>query len=97
MPIFPGIEKSKRNDLLVQYQEIYEENLLRISTLSYDLVGLLNFIYSRQINYMQTKNLLSSSTVQFDGVDGKFYFKDNKIERDLDILIISKGLAKKIN
>lgn len=95
--IFPGIEKSKRNDLLVQYQEIYEENLLRISTLSYDLVGLLNFIYSRQINYMQTKNLLNSSTVQFDGVDGKFYFKDNKIERDLDILIISKGLAKKIN
>ena len=31
------------------------------------------------------------------GVDGEFYFKDNMIERKLDILKISNGSAKKIN
>ena len=32
--IFPGIEKAKRLDLLLQYKEIYNENLLRVSTLT---------------------------------------------------------------
>ena len=95
--IFPGIEKYKRIDLLNQYREIYEENLLRISTLPYDLVGLLNYIYSKQLDYNQFLDLLNNSTVKFDGVDGEFYFKDNMIERKLDILKILNGNAKKIN
>ena len=39
---------------------------------------------------------LNSSKIKFDGIDGKFYFKKNMIERDLDILEIKNGLAKKL-
>ncbi len=94
---FPGVEINKRINLVNQYKEIYNENMLRISTLPYDLMGLINYIYSRNISYNQLKNLLNSSVVKFEGVDGEFYFKNNMIERELDILQISNGVAKKIN
>ncbi len=95
--IFPGVEINKRMDLINKYQKIYDENLMRISTLPYDLLGLLNFIYSRNFTVKETIELLNSSTIKFEGVDGEFYFKESKIERDLDILRISEGVAKKIN
>ena len=41
--------------------------------------------------------LLNNSSVKFDGVDGKFNFYNNTIKRDLDILKIDSGEAKKIN
>ena len=43
------------------------------------------------------RQLLNSSQIKFEGVDGEFFFKNNLIERDLDILQISSGIAKKIN
>ena len=30
--------------------EIYDDEFLRISTLPYDLIGLINFIYTKNIN-----------------------------------------------
>ena len=95
--IFPGVEKSKREKLIKSYEEIYEQKLLRIATLPYDLVGLLDHVFLSKLTYNQLINLLNISNTKFDGVDGKFYFKDNMIRRDLDILKIEKGLAKKIN
>ena len=95
--IFPGVEKEKRLVLINQYKEIYNENLLRISTLPYDLVGLLNYIFLRKMTLNQVSELLNNSNIKFDGVDGKFYFKNNMIERDLQILEIYNGEAKKIN
>ena len=95
--IFPGIEKNKRMKLLKQYKEIYNENLLRISTLPYDLVGLLNYIYSRNLSFNKFTEILNNPTIKFNGVDGSFYFKQNMIERNLDILKISNGAAIKIN
>ncbi len=95
--IFPGIEKSKRSELMNEYLKIYDEKMLRISTLPYDLVGMLNYIYSKKLTYYQTLELLNSSRIKFNGIDGEFYFKDNVIERELDILMISNGYAKKIN
>ena len=71
--------------------------LLRVSTLPYDLVGLLNYIFLRNLNFFQFVELLNNSNILFDGVDGEFYFKDNMIERKLDIVKISNGSAKKIN
>ena len=71
--------------------------MLRISTLPYDLVGMLNYIYSKKLTYYQALELLNSSRIKFNGIDGEFYFKDNVIERELDILMISNGYAKKIN
>ncbi len=95
--IFPGIEISNRIDLLNDYQNTYGEKLLRISTLPYDVVGLLNFIFKRNISYNELIKLINDPNVKFDGVDGKFYFRNNIIQRDLDILKISNGQAKKIN
>ncbi len=95
--IFPGTEKNKRIDLLKKYEQIYNEELLRISTLPYDLVGLLNYTYSRNLSYNQMITLLKNPSIKFDGVDGKFYFINNMIERDLDILKISDGVAYTLN
>ena len=95
--IFPGISVINREDLINKYAALYDENLLRVSTLPYDLIGLLNFVFKKNLSYSELINLLNSSKIKFDGVDGKFYFKNNMIERDLDILKINKGTAEKIN
>tara|TARA_Y100000768_G_C23977987_1_gene684122 strand:- start:957 stop:2261 length:1305 start_codon:yes stop_codon:yes gene_type:complete len=95
--IFPGIEKTNRAALLEQYQEIYNEKMLRISTLPYDLVGLLQYVYTREMSFNQLIDLLNNPSIKFDGVDGKFYFNKNMIERELDILKIENGQANKIN
>ena len=77
--------------------KIFEEDLTRISTLPYDLIGLLNHVYSKKLSFQQTIKLLNNSSIKFDGVDGKFNFYNNIIKRDLDILKIDSGEAKKIN
>ena len=41
--------------------------------------------------------LLNNPKKKFDGIDGNFYFKNNMIERDLDILRINKGNSFVIN
>jgi len=95
--IFPGIEKNKRIFLIKQYEEIYNENILRISTLNYDLIGLLNFVFTKNYSFNELILTLNNSKINFNGIDGKFYFKNNIVERDLDILKISKGTAIKID
>ena len=95
--IFPGVEKIKRLKLIDEYNDIYEENFLRVSTLPYDLIGLINYLYSNNLKIKETYNLLNSDNIKFDGIDGEFYFKQNMIERKLDILQISNGSALKIN
>jgi len=95
--LFPGIEKEKREELENQYKEIFDENLMRISTLPYDLIGLLNHVYSKKLSFQQMIKLLDNSSIKFDGIDGKFNFYNNTIKRDLDILKIDSGEAKKIN
>ncbi len=95
--IFPGVDKSKRLDLVEKYQETYNDKFIRISTLPYDLIGLINFVFSSDLSVDETFALLKSQNIKFDGVDGSFYFKENIIERELDILKISNGTTKKIN
>ncbi len=95
--IFPGVEKEKRINLVNRYNKIYKNNFIRISTLPYDLVGLLNYIFLTNTTLLELVDILNNSNIKFDGVDGKFFFKNNMIERDLDILEISDGSAKKIN
>ena len=73
--IFPGVEKNTRSDLENKYSEIYEEKILRISTLPFDLVGLLNYIFLNQFTYLELVSLLNDSQIKFEGVDGEFYFK----------------------
>ena len=95
--IFPGIPETRRINLINNYMEIYEEELLRISTLPYDLMGLINFIYTKEYKFADVIELLNNPNKKFDGIDGNFYFKNNMIERNLDILKISNGNSFVIN
>ena len=95
--IFPGIEKEKRADLINNYESVYDESLIRISTLPYDLLGLLSYVFENNMSLSMFKNLLNNSNIKFEGIDGNFYFNENMIERQLKILKISNGKASNIN
>ena len=89
--IYPGIEFKNREELVINYYDLYDENLLRISTLPFDLIGLLDFVINKTKNLDSLYKLLNNKNLRFSGVDGGFYFLDNSIERDLNILKINKG------
>ena len=95
--IFPGIPESRRINIINEYIEIYDDDFLRISTLPYDLIGLINFIYSKDYKFDDVLKLLNNPNKKFNGVDGNFYFKNNMIERDLNILKIDNGNSVVIN
>ena len=95
--IFPGIPETNRINIINNYMEIYDDEFLRISTLPYDLMGLINFIYTKEYKLGDVIKLLNNPNKKFDGIDGNFYFKDNMIERDLSILEINNGNSFVIN
>ena len=98
-------DKLKKDDIIARVsdeeiiadQKSYEEDFLRISTLPYDLMGLINFIYSKEYKFGDVIDLLNNPNKKFDGIDGNFYFKNNMIERNLNILKISNGNSFVIN
>tara|TARA_B100000902_G_scaffold376409_1_gene407450 strand:- start:84 stop:827 length:744 start_codon:yes stop_codon:yes gene_type:complete len=95
--IFPGIPETSRTNLINNYMEIYEGEFLRISTLPYDLIGLINFIYNKEYRLVDVIKLLNNPKKKFNGIDGNFFFKNNMIERDLNILKIDNGNSFVIN
>ncbi|MDC3078805.1 hypothetical protein OA255_00300 [Pelagibacteraceae bacterium] len=95
--IFPGVPEISRINIINTYIEIYGGEFLRISTLPYDLIGLINFIYSKDYKLGDVVKLLNNPNKKFSGVDGNFYFKNNMIERDLNILKIDNGNSVVIN
>ncbi len=94
--IYPGIELNKRQQLNDNYHEFYEERLLRISTLPYDLTGLLDYLINNDYTTITLYKTLQNKNLRFAGVDGNFFFSNNIIERDLQILQIKDGKAKAI-
>ena len=92
-----GYSERRRINIINNYIEIYDDEFLRISTLPYDLIGLINFIYSKQYKIADVVRLLNNPNKKFNGVDGNFYFKNNMIERDLNILKINNGNSVVIN
>ena len=95
--IYPGIEYNKRQKLNDDYLSLYGEKLLRTSTLPYDLVGLLDYLINSSDTISGLSEALNNSNIRFAGVDGNFYFSNNRIERDLQILQIDNGEAKVIS
>ncbi len=95
--IFPGIPETSRINIINNYMEIYDDEFLRISTLPYDLIALINFIFRKEYKLGDVIKLLNNPNKRFDGIDGNFYFKDNMIERDLNILKINNGNSFVIN
>ena len=95
--IFSGIEEKNRQDFFEDYMYIYKEKPLRISTIPYDLLGIITYIVDNEMKINSIYNFLNNGKIKFDGIDGKFYFKNNIIHRELNILKITGGVAKKIN
>jgi hypothetical protein len=95
--IYPGIELNKRQQLIDDYFNFYEERLLRISTLPYDLVGLLDYLINNDYTTTALYKALQNNNLKFSGVDGNFYFSKNRIERDLQILQIKDGYTNVIS
>ena len=95
--IFPGVEYIKREKLAKEYATFYDQDLMRISTLPYDLVGLLAYLINNKYDLNDFYKLIENNNLVFDGVDGNFYFQENLIQRDLEILQILEGEALKIN
>ena len=95
--IFPGVQINKRENLINDYNNIYGSKLMRTSTLAYDIIGLLFYMYQKDMSLNNFYDLLNNYNIKFDGIDGGFYFKNNVIERNLDIVQISKGKTLKIN
>ena len=70
---------------------------MRVSTLPYDLIGLLTYLINNNYSVKEFYELVESKNFIFDGVDGSFYFNNNLIERELKILKINNGEALQIN
>ncbi len=94
--IYPGIELNNRQQLNDDYLNLYEESLLRISTLPYDLVGLLDYLINNDYTTSTIYETLQNSNIRFAGVDGNFYFSNNRINRELQVLQIKDGKANVI-
>ena len=95
--IFSGIEERKREKFIKDYFDVYRSNPMRTSTIPFDLMGIISYILDNKLSVEEVYILLSDSSIKFDGIDGKFFFKNNSIFRELDILQINKGSAKKLN
>ena len=89
--VFPGVSAKKRSLYINEYINYYEENPIRTITIPYDLLGLLNFILEKKHTIDSAKKLLNNNSITYDGIDGKFSFKNNLIKRELNILKINKG------
>ena len=95
--IFSGIEFKKRRKFFEDYLYIYSEKPLRISTIPYDLVGILSYLLNKKFSLNEAYDFMNNNKIKFDGIDGKFYFENNLIVRELDILQINNGSTKKLN
>tara|TARA_Y100001970_G_scaffold150915_1_gene184985 strand:- start:32 stop:1222 length:1191 start_codon:yes stop_codon:yes gene_type:complete len=95
--IFSGIEEIHRNEFFSDYTYVYNERPLRTATIPYDLVGVLSYLVNEGFSIQETSNFLNGENIKFDGIDGKFFFSNNVISRELNILEIQNGSVKKLN
>ena len=95
--IFSGIEENKREQFIDDYFDVYQDNPMRTATIPFDLMGIISYILEGSFSVEGAYTLLNDSSIKFDGIDGKFFFKNNSIFRELDILEIFDGTAKKLN
>ena len=91
--VFPGVILKKRNNYFSQYLINYKTKPIRTITIPYDLVGILSYIIDTKMNLKEVYGVLDNNNIKFDGIDGKFFFKNNIISRDLNMLRIIDGKA----
>ena len=91
--IFSGIPKQKRDWFFEEYNTNYGENPRRTITITYDLIGISSYIVNNKLPLNEALELLNDNKISFEGMDGRFSFKDNIIARELKILQIVDGKA----
>ena len=84
---------SKRKQYITDYYFNYKQEPTRTITIPYDLIGIIEYIINNKLNLKDINKLLNDESTTFDGMDGKFSFKNNVITRELNILKISNGEA----
>ena len=60
-------------------------------------MGLLDYLINNDYKMLSLYKALQNNNIRFAGVDGNFYFSNNKIERDLQVLQIKDGQAKVVS
>ena len=60
-------------------------------------MAIISLILEKKMTTNEVYSFLNDGNIKFDGIDGKFIFTDNIMSRELDILQINNGMAKKIN
>ena len=58
---------------------------------------MLDYLISNDYTISTLYETLQNSKIRFSGVDGNFYFENNRIERDLQVLQIKDGKASVIS
>ena len=91
--IFPGVLQDKRSQFITDYYLNYKQEPTRTITIPYDLIGIIEYIINNKLNLKDVHKLLNDKSTTFDGMDGKFSFKNNVITRELNILKIANGEA----
>jgi hypothetical protein len=59
-------------------------------------VGLLDYLINNDYTTSALFETLQNSKIRFVGVDGNFYFSNNRIDRELQVLQIKNGKANVI-
>jgi hypothetical protein len=60
-------------------------------------VGLLDYLINNDHTTLTLYKTLQNTKIRFAGLDGNFYFSNNRIERDLQVLQIKDGKANVIS
>ena len=91
---YPSINKKNLENFSNKFSEFYNEKPNHLSLLSYDLIGLIYYLSSK--NDLSDTKLLFKKQSSFKGKIGVFDIKDNKINHKLNFYQIQNGSFKEI-
>ena len=91
---YPSINKKNLENFSNKFSEFYNEKPNHLSLLSYDLIGLIYYLSSK--NDLSDTKLLFKKQSSFKGKIGVFNIKDNKINHKLNFYQIQNGSFKEI-
>jgi len=91
---FPSINKKNYDKYISEYKEVYDENPNQLSFLSYDLVGLVNYLIF-QNNFVIDEKIFYKKN-KFKGKIGIFDINKNRINHLLNFYKVENNEFKKI-
>lgn len=90
--IFVGANPEKYKKFSKNYYEMYRLKPIKITSMVYDLINILDLVYERVDNVYMPNKMKLLDPYGFDGIDGKFRFLPNGlVERKLYVLQFKDG------